>query len=141
MIKIKTLWTEQNGKCYFCCNPMTLKKSDQKKLKASDATREHLIPKAKGGSNRAVNLKCSCYKCNKDRGDMCALEWMRIVRVPGKLQEFYDEKSRMKALAKKRKRKRTLSRRKERYQVFFDTGIMLKFLYITQDEFNDLFDS
>ena len=30
---------------------------------------EHIVPKARGGSNRVSNLTISCHKCNQDKGD------------------------------------------------------------------------
>lgn len=49
-----------NPFCYLC----------NKKLTEKTATLDHVIPKAKGGTNRRVNLRLACWPCNRDKKDM-----------------------------------------------------------------------
>lgn len=42
------------------------------------ASIDHLIPKAKGGTNDDSNLALSCKKCNTDKEDLLPLEFIMI---------------------------------------------------------------
>ena len=37
--------------------------------KWTQPTKDHIIPKSKGGSNRVENIRIICRKCNNDRGN------------------------------------------------------------------------
>lgn len=44
-------------------------------LEDSRITLEHLIPLSRGGSNKFVNLRLSCLKCNNDKGRLTDFEY------------------------------------------------------------------
>ena len=48
-----------NFKCRYCG-----KTSDEKELEV-----DHVIPKARGGSNNLENLVTSCFECNRGKRD------------------------------------------------------------------------
>lgn len=48
--------------CHYC----------GKKLKAGDATVDHVIPRSKGGPNSASNFVLSCAPCNTTKGSGAA---------------------------------------------------------------------
>ena len=102
-------------------------------MKARTASREHLIPKAQGGSNRQVNLRMTCFKCNQDRGTMCAIEWMRIVRNPKKLDAFYRARSLQKKLTKIR------NERKREIRMLQKNGMFLRTISLDINTFNRVF--
>lgn len=54
---INTLWGEQTGCCYLCCNP----------LDRNDINVDHKTPVSQGGSNRKTNLGLTCSNCNKEK--------------------------------------------------------------------------
>lgn len=87
MIKIKTLFKRYDGKCYFCDRDTKLKHVNEK-MKYHHATREHLIPKDKGGSDRVINIKLSCHWCNQHRGTMDAVKWYKLVNNVIALEAF-----------------------------------------------------
>lgn len=63
-------WTEQGGKCVFCNRPMWILGVHPIGKKQRQATIEHIIPKAFGGTNHPSNLACSCSQCNNLRGTL-----------------------------------------------------------------------
>src|SRR5688500_6280937 len=62
----------QGYRCFFCGREMqwTNHVGKRTRYKTPHAvTREHLIPRAHGGTNDIRNLAASCLKCNTERGD------------------------------------------------------------------------
>lgn len=78
-IDIVELAYKQKGRCYWCKGSMVF--DDPSSPFA--ATREHLIPQSRGGTNvmkvgtgkkrrRIKNVVAACRKCNSSRGNMDA---------------------------------------------------------------------
>jgi hypothetical protein len=44
-------------------------------------TRDHVVPRALGGSNRASNMAWACYECNQLKGDMSPDEWSFVTQA------------------------------------------------------------
>jgi len=63
MIKAIILLREQKGKCFWCGDKIDLSIDGY-------LTRDHLVPKSKGGSNSKENLVASCRPCNQNFGDI-----------------------------------------------------------------------
>jgi len=131
--KVKTLWKRQDGYCYFCNCKTHLKKKNQRRLKNTTATVEHLIPKCEGGSNRIPNLKMSCNQCNSHRGSMNAVKWFRIASNAEKLAEFY------RLRLEKKLEATTKKARKRKEQILEKFGIHYHFTKISRLEFEHLF--
>jgi 5-methylcytosine-specific restriction endonuclease McrA len=53
------LYKRDRGVCYFCGNA----------VRRMDASKDHIVPKSKGGSNAASNLALMHEYCNKLKGD------------------------------------------------------------------------
>lgn len=49
--------------------------------KEGDLTKEHIIPKSKGGCNHSHNILNVCAKCNRARGNMPMTQWLRLKKV------------------------------------------------------------
>ena len=64
---------------------------------------EHMIPKAKGGSNRIDNLTLSCHSCNQKKGTLTAEEFIKQTlpaeKVAKKLKQLSKEKRLFKYMA------------------------------------------
>jgi len=58
----RTVWM---GKCIHC-NTKLVVSDDGRRL--GEATLEHVIPEAKGGTNDIVNLAVACARCNREKG-------------------------------------------------------------------------
>jgi len=55
----QAVWNKTNGHCYYCRNP--LKPWETFSI-------DHVIPKAKGGTDELDNLVPSCRRCNSRKG-------------------------------------------------------------------------
>ena len=133
MRSIKILWEKQDGKCYFCKQKTFLREPDQKKNSKCTATREHLIPKSQGGSNRVANIKMSCHYCNTWRGNMCAILWLNIVNDKFRLAAFHRVNKLKKKITKIRNQKRRDAKRLEK------RGYLLNIIYLPPPQFNQIF--
>lgn len=89
---IRNYLLEKHGrKCFYC----------DKEVSAFEV--EHMIPKAKGGSNRIDNLTLSCHSCNQKKGTLTAKEFIKQTlpaeKVAKKLKQLPKEKRLFKYMA------------------------------------------
>lgn len=56
--QVRILWEEQLGLCWYCKKPVPSRK----------ATKDHVIPRAKGGSSLWENTVMACWPCNQKKG-------------------------------------------------------------------------
>lgn len=56
---VRAVYKHYKGICQYCFN----------KIPFADATRDHVYPKSKGGTNEDVNYVLACLKCNGDKAD------------------------------------------------------------------------
>lgn len=63
------------GRCHYCDAPLQLR---------GPWHVEHMVPKALDGSDQPLNLVAACVKCNLEKSDRTALEFVtaRIPRIP-----------------------------------------------------------
>ncbi|GEA86865.1 HNH endonuclease [Cellulomonas cellasea] len=55
------------GRCVWCGRPFA---------RLVTPTREHLVPRAKGGPSWLENEVAACRRCNAERGHRSAVEWL-----------------------------------------------------------------
>lgn len=89
---IRNYLLEKHGrKCFYCDKEV------------SNFEVEHMIPKAKGGSNRIDNLTLSCHNCNQKKGTLTAEEFIKQIlpaeKVAKKLKQLSKEKRLFKYMA------------------------------------------
>lgn len=89
---IRNYLLEKYGrKCFYCDKEV------------SNFEVEHMIPKAKGGSNRIDNLTLSCHSCNQKKGTLTAEEFIKQAlpaeKVTKKLKQLSKEKRLFKYMA------------------------------------------
>lgn len=89
---IRNYLLEKHGrKCFYCDKAV------------STFEVEHMIPKAKGGSNRIDNLTLSCHSCNQKKGTLTAEEFIKQTlpaeKVAKKLKQLSKEKRLFKYMA------------------------------------------
>lgn len=58
----------QNWRCCYCYQKMDIHK-DGSKPKRHNASREHVIPKSRGGGDEYDNIVAACHACNNERSD------------------------------------------------------------------------
>lgn len=78
------LLEKYNRKCFYCGKTV------------SDFEVEHMIPKARGGSNRIDNLTLSCHDCNQKKDTLTAEEFIKqtlpVKKAATKLKQLSNEK-------------------------------------------------
>lgn len=63
----REIFERSRGKCHYCSTPLTL---DGKWHV------EHMMPRALGGGDDAVNLVAACVRCNLEKADRTAIEFV-----------------------------------------------------------------
>ena len=75
-------WADQSGRCFYCERPTWLWESEYPNTShlspLNQATREHLVKHADGGSNEDENIVMACGACNSTRGEHTSDEWLAI---------------------------------------------------------------
>lgn len=67
-----------NDKCCYC---------DRVFDKRNKATKEHIVPKSKGGNSTLKNLKPCCFECNSLRSNLNHDEFKAVVRLLKRLMK------------------------------------------------------
>jgi 5-methylcytosine-specific restriction endonuclease McrA len=67
--------------CWYCLLPLSI----------DIATRDHVMPKSRGGQNCDANYRLACHPCNKAKGDDLPTGWTRGCRAPKKRQHLLQE--------------------------------------------------
>jgi hypothetical protein len=69
-----------NGRCFYCRVPMTLP-GEPRSSKHTRITREHLIPRSKGGRSNSDNIVAACFRCNIRKGNGSWLDFYCRIRL------------------------------------------------------------
>ena len=78
----RNVYERDKGKCQYCGCKVSLK----------EMTYDHVHPQSKGGETTWKNIVCSCFECNKKKGDKSLKEaGMKLINKPyaPKLAEDY----------------------------------------------------
>lgn len=69
--RLALLVLAQKGLCHICGQRMTLRtyRKHGNHPRGRDATVDHVVPRAKGGSNHWHNLRAACNDCNQRKAD------------------------------------------------------------------------
>ena len=68
---------EQHGRCYYCNDPFGSFAED--KL----PTKDHVVPRGKGGANSWHNIVIACLRCNNQKGDLSLDDFLLIIAGEG----------------------------------------------------------
>ena len=77
------MWEETDGFCIYCGTKIKLAEF----LGGVDSEREHIIPKSLLFDDSFSNQSCACRKCNKEKGNRTALDYMRDI---GKEKQYVE---------------------------------------------------
>lgn len=70
---IAALWNEKS--CPYCDEHMDVE------VAGREPTWDHIVPRARGGTNAAANILAACRDCNLEKADLLLDEWIvRLVR-------------------------------------------------------------
>lgn len=62
--------SDQDSRCAYC----------KTRLTETNATADHVVPKARKGSNRRENIAAACKPCNRAKGDMSKGQFQKAVK-------------------------------------------------------------
>jgi len=77
-----------NGECFYC----------QRKINLGEASRDHVYPKSKNGSNRHDNIVLACKRCNSVKGDLIDID-----EVMTKIKNYWEARNELQAQKAKAK--------------------------------------
>lgn len=68
------LFVNDKGRCYLCGVPLVMRMNKRQRRQALRKglmlmTQDHVVPKAKGGTNHISNLRACCEPCNRAKAD------------------------------------------------------------------------
>lgn len=66
----KIRWNTREDECFYCLSP----------LHVGARTRDHVIPKSKGGTLEEWNRVWACRECNGEKGNYSVDEWLKMVK-------------------------------------------------------------
>ena|SRR5215510_6241989 len=73
------------GICYYCHRTFVV--GVPYKRHELSPTKDHLIPKSRGGKTNRSNVKLACNGCNQKKGNMTEQEFYAFLRQKGKRRE------------------------------------------------------
>ena len=89
------LWEEAGKQCLYCGQILTLSQC----LNGDDMEVEHIIPKSVLYDDSYGNKTCACRRCNKEKGNRTALEYIRAKGWEAEYMERINERLDKKAIS------------------------------------------
>lgn len=69
---------ERGGyECFYCKGPIAARTG-----RANSATRDHVVPRSRGGGNGRDNIVVACWRCNQVKGNMTGDEFRELYPDP-----------------------------------------------------------
>ena len=85
-IKKYRMWEESGKLCMYCGQPVNFKEFGE----GNGAEIEHILPKSVFFDNSFSNLVCACRKCNQDKGNMTAFDYVKKM-LPDKFDSYVEK--------------------------------------------------
>jgi 5-methylcytosine-specific restriction endonuclease McrA len=64
----RTIYRRDGGRCVYCRMPLTER----------EATYDHRVPRAQGGTSAQTNIVLSCALCNQAKANRTAEQWASV---------------------------------------------------------------
>lgn len=106
LIRKYLLWEEADRRCMYCGKEISLSQC----LNGDEMEVEHIIPKSILYDDSFGNKTCACRQCNKEKGNMTALEY---IRTKGWEKEHRDRLDKLREEAKKQEKATQKKKKKE----------------------------
>ena len=106
LIRKYLLWEEADRRCMYCGKEISLSQC----LNGDEMEVEHIIPKSILYDDSFGNKTCACRQCNKEKGNMTALEY---IRTKGWEKEYRDRLDKLREEAKKQEKATQKKKKKE----------------------------
>lgn len=58
-MRLSDLFARDKGRCHLCGRP----------VRRGEGTRDHLVPRSRGGKNGKLNIRLAHFSCNQERGN------------------------------------------------------------------------
>lgn len=78
--QLEALRRRFGGRCFYCLAPLKLS-GEHRSTKHTRVTRDHLIPRCKGGRSNSDNIAAACMRCNIRKGNGSWLDFYVRVRL------------------------------------------------------------
>lgn len=83
--RMKVLLKTFGGKCWWCkCDVIAGIQNSDFQHQPNQATRDHIVPRSRGGTNALANLVLACRACNEERADRDARVWAAHLKLHGR---------------------------------------------------------
>ena len=80
-MKLLLIYNRDKGICGICGNPVPHPtQALEGRARRLAATRDHILPKSKGGTDKSSNLRLAHYACNSRRGNQLTVTDLLILR-------------------------------------------------------------
>ena len=109
LIRKYLLWEEADRRCMYCGKEISLSQC----LNGDEMEVEHIIPKSILYDDSFGNKTCACRQCNKEKGNMTALEY---IRTKGWEKEHRDRLDKLREEAKKQEKATQKKKKKKEVQ-------------------------
>ncbi len=106
LIRKYLLWEEADRRCMYCGKEISLSQC----LNGDEMEVEHIIPKSILYDDSFGNKTCACRQCNKEKGNMTALEY---IRTKGWEKEHRDRLDKLREEAKNQEKATQKKKKKE----------------------------
>lgn len=76
--ELRALHEKHGGKCYYCGTTTTLT-GCKRRANWKAATKDHVVPRCRGGTRKRDNVVLACFRCNNEKADLTEAEFRALL--------------------------------------------------------------